>query len=232
MVVAGSRDTISFGLNNESADVCAAEVRSNGIGAGMSFLLKLKDQEAEARIPHDGIHNVMNALAAAAACLAVGCTLEEIVSGLSQSDVVSGRLNIHQIDASTRVIDDTYNANPTSLIAAARVAVESGDEVWVVLGDMGELGPESNRLHAQCGDELKALNVKKLFTYGEIARSATEAFGSLDLSFTDKDTLSQSLLANLENKNESPLTILVKGSRAMRMETLVSDLLRQEEKIC
>ena len=230
--VAGSREVISFGVENTAADVSAKEIRSNGMGEGMSFTLDLMGREAQTRIPHDGTHNVMNALAAVAACRAVGCELDEIVAGLSHSDVVSGRLNIHQIDASTRVIDDTYNANPTSLIAAARVAAESGDDVWVVLGDMGELGPSSDDLHAQCGRDLKSLEIKKLFTHGEMAKRAGQAFGNDELNFVDKSVLSNRLLENLAHKEARALTILVKGSRTMRMETVVDDLLQHGDSSC
>lgn len=231
--VAGKRQRLSFGIENEHADLRAVDIVSNGIGAGMSFNLQMEGQLTAVQIPHDGVHNVMNALAAAAASLAVGCRLEDVVAGLAVSDIVAGRLNVHQLNPSTRLIDDTYNANPTSLIAAAKVAVGSGDDTWVVLGEMAELGTESAMLHADCGRDLHSLGVKKLFTYGEIAAAASEAFGETGSSFSSKEKLLEKLKEQLGKlENDVPVTILVKGSRAMYMETVVEGLLRDEVNLC
>ena len=174
----------------------------------------------------------MNALAASAAAFALQCEISDVVDGLANSMVVSGRLNIHQLDARTKLIDDTYNANPASLLAAARVAAGSGDDTWVVLGDMGELGPDSRAIHARCGSDLRDLKITRLFTYGDLAVAASEAFGKENLNFSDKAALSRSLHSGLASRNERSLTILVKGSRAMRMETVVRDLLQLGEIAC
>ncbi|MGR8946871.1 MAG: UDP-N-acetylmuramoyl-tripeptide--D-alanyl-D-alanine ligase [Gammaproteobacteria bacterium] len=227
----GARNKIMFGMN-PSADVYASDVEVQDLGLGVKFNLNYRGQKASVKIPHDGLHNVMNALAASASALALGCTFDDIARGLSGSNVVSGRLNVHKRDELTRVIDDTYNANPTSLMAAVQLTANVNGEAWVVLGDMGELGADGEKLHAQCGVEMRESNIARLFTVGELSKAAAQAFGANSYQFDHKDELNACLNKQLSEREEGPLTILVKGSRSAGMEAVVSALVKNGEETC
>ena len=226
-----NRQKVKFGLNSQ-ADVFATNIEHHGLGFGVSFTLHYKRENVPVHIPHDGIHNVMNALAASAAALAIGGTLTQISAGLASTKLVSGRLNITTLNESTRVIDDTYNANPTSLMAAAKLAASGDEEAWVVLGDMGELGDDSELLHGECGKQMRSLDIGRLFTVGDLSRAATTAFGENGRHFSDKQALSDYLKDVLLERGNKPLTILVKGSRSAHMETVVSALVALGERSC
>ena len=227
----GSRRQLTFGMN-PTADVFATDIEHHGLGVGVSFVLNHGGEREPIHIPHDGLHNVMNALAASAAALAVQLDMAQISAGLASTKLVSGRLNIYSVDESIRVIDDTYNANPTSLMAAVKLAANTANEAWVVLGDMGELGDDGERLHAECGDDMRRLAITQLLTVGELSAAAANAFGPGAEHFSDKEKLNERLKEKLLARGEQPLTILVKGSRAANMETVVSALIATGERIC
>lgn len=231
--VSGPRKKISFGLDPHTADVYATNMQPRGLGEGTSFMFHFRDESTLVTIPHDGHHNVLNALAAGASALALDCSLEQVSNGLANSVVVTGRLNFHSVGDHVRIIDDTYNANPASLMAAVKVAVETGSECWVVIGDMGELGASGPQIHQECGTEIAATGVTRLFTFGELAAFSGEAFGANAKIFDDKNTLVETLLEQLKKREfkplarplARPLVILVKGSRYTQMETIVQALL-------
>ena len=230
--VSGERRQLKFGLTSQSADIFATEVDTKSLGGGTSFKINFEGASAQAFVPHDGIHNVLNALAAGAAALALGCTIEQVITGLAQSSVVSGRLNILRLNDWTQVIDDTYNANPASLMAAVSVAAAGDEACWVVMGDMGELGADGQDIHANCGREIASLGVERLFTYGKLASAAARTFGTKGFSFEDKDKLLAALRGQMTAFKNNPLTILVKGSRSVKMETVVAGLLEQGDLTC
>ena len=223
--VCGSRKTITFGLDPHTADVYATKTELRALGEGSSFMFHYRDSSIATTIPHDGRHNVLNALAAGAGALALGCSLEQVSNGLANSAVVAGRLNFHSLGEHAQIIDDTYNANPASLMAAVKVAAETGSECWVVIGDMGELGADGARIHRECGVEIAATGVACLFTFGELAALAGEAFGANGKVFDDKNKLVEALLAKLKARELKPLVILIKGSRFTQMETVVQAVL-------
>ena len=214
--LAGARTVLSFGLDAE-ADV-TAEWRGDVSGSDLRLITA--DAEAATRIALPGRHNVMNALAATAAALAMGVELADIAAGIAAVQPVRGRWQTQPGLSGCRVIDDTYNANPASLEAGIELLCNSEGETWLVLGDMGELGGDSEALHRNVGKLARDAGVTRLFTLGDLASQAAQAFGSGGESFSDIDAMK----AALRTQVCEGISVLVKGSRAMRMERVVEAL--------
>ena len=214
--LAAPRRTLSFGLQ-ASADVCA---NWQGDISGSDIELITPTGNAALRLPLPGRHNVMNALAASAAALSLEVPLEKIVLGLESVEPVGGRWQSKAGIGGSRIIDDTYNANPASLHAALELLSGTEAETWLVLGDMGELGDEGRQLHRAVGEEARQAGVQRVFTLGPLAQQAADAFGSGAETFSDPDEL----IARLRQQVREGVIILVKGSRAMRMERVVGAL--------
>ena len=174
--------------------------------------------EYSLQLPLPGEHNLTNALAATAVCLALGVPLTEIKAGLEAVKPVRGRLSLVHAQAGWTVIDDTYNANPASLYAALQVLANQGGEPWLVLGDMKELGANSRKMHAELGDAARSLGVKRLFALGDASTATVAAFGHRAVHFNSMDRLIKALYSQLK----PGVACLVKGSRSMGMETVVS----------
>ncbi len=217
--LAGSRPVIRFG-HGELADVRPGSSVQQTADGGQWFVLVTPQGEAEVRLPLPGAHNISNALAAAAAALAAGCTPVEIASGLACVDGAPGRLQLHQTAGGACLLDDSYNANPDSLAVALDVLAAREGRRILVLGDMGELGPEGRVLHAEMGCQARASGIEHLYTLGELSAAASEAFGE----GAAHSTGIEALLARLHDCTGPDCTILVKGSRAMQMERVVSAL--------
>jgi UDP-N-acetylmuramoyl-tripeptide--D-alanyl-D-alanine ligase len=214
--LAGSRPVIGFGLDNK-ADVSA---HWQGDNHGSDVILHTPVGEAVVRLPLPGRHNVMNALAATATALALNIGLQEIATGLASVRPVGGRWLAGRGVGGIELIDDTYNANPGSLHAALDVLGNSGNETWLVLGDMGELGAGAAQLHRDMGAAAKRAGVARLFTLGPLAAQAAEGFGTGAERFDDISALNQRLAGDAH----AALTVLVKGSRSMHMERVVQAL--------
>ena len=175
---------------------------------------------ASCRLASPGKHNISNALAAAAAAGAVGISLTDIVAGLENWQGVRGRLQARKING-LHVIDDTYNANPASITAALEVlSMQPGTKVFV-MGDMGELGESSDSLHRQVGELAKDLGIDACFTLGEQSTLTAKAFGHHAQSFTEAEQLVSALQQDIRASWNPPVNILVKGSRAMKMEHII-----------
>ncbi len=171
-------------------------------------------------LPLLGTHNVMNALAASAAALAAGATLDDIRNGLQGMHAVKGRLTVKQGVHGVRVIDDTYNANPPSVRAAIDVlAVATGQKI-LVLGDMGELGDDAPAFHAQVGVQAQAAGINQLYAIGDLSLLGVQSFGNGGHHYASHEALIAALTAALPGLGSST-TVLVKGSRFMRMERVV-----------
>ena len=168
-------------------------------------------------LPAPGVHNVSNALAAASAALALNVSLEKIATGLSQFAGVKCRLQVKQGFAGAKVIDDTYNANPMSMKAAIDVLKASAGERVFVMGDMAELGADAASMHAEIGAYAKTAGIEKFFALGALTKNAVIAFGENAAHFETLDTLVESLKSMMN----AQATLLVKGSRSMRMERVV-----------
>jgi UDP-N-acetylmuramoyl-tripeptide--D-alanyl-D-alanine ligase len=167
-----------------------------------------------------GAHNIGNALAAAAAASAAGATLDEIAMGLADFRAVAGRL---QLKAGTRdswIIDDSYNANPSSVRAGLEVLRSLPGTKWLVLGDMAELGEFAEDSHAHMGSYARDCGIKRLFAVGPQSSRAVETFGSGAEWFADADSLTRRLQAELA----PGVTVLIKGSRINRLERVVQAL--------
>ena len=167
-----------------------------------------------------GRHNALNALAAAAACLVLDIEPEAIAEGLAFVHPVAGRLQFRLGAGGARIIDDTYNANPSSLAAALETLASMQGKKLLVLGDMAELGDEADTWHSWAGQAARTAGVIELFAMGDLARLAAESFGDGAHHLTDHQALVKALLPKLGRG----VIVLVKGSRCMAMESIVAEL--------
>lgn len=217
--LADAHRMMTFGLQ-APADV-RAEWRQESSGSALQLLTPEGATEVKLSLP--GRHNVMNALAAAAAALAAGAALSDIKKGLEAMRPVHGRLERTTGIKGAELIDDTYNANPASLQAALDVLAACATRKWLVLGDMGELGEDAAALHERAGEWARAAGVEALYATGELSRHAARAFGAGSEHFANHAALIAALTGRLERENGG-VTILVKGSRSAHMEEVVAAL--------
>jgi UDP-N-acetylmuramoyl-tripeptide--D-alanyl-D-alanine ligase len=203
-----------------AADFRAASPQTIDGGAGQQFTLLTPAGEVSVRLALAGRHNVVNALGAAAAAHASGATLSAIAAGLGRMRAVGGRLQLQPALRGAQLIDDSYNANPSSLTAALQVLAAIGGERWLVLGDMAELGAHTRAAHIAAGREARAAGVSRLFALGALTGDAVEAFGAGAEWFPDAAPLAARVVALLA----PAVTVLVKGSRLNRLERVVAAL--------
>lgn len=215
--MAADLEVTTFGFG-ESADACAVRVET--IESGSAFTLRLHGRELEVVLQLPGRHNVLNACAAAAVASAVGVGDDSIVQGLEAAEPVAGRLNPLPAAGGATLYDDSYNANPASVVAAAEFIAAKHGENWLVLADMGELGAETERLHGQVGESARKAGVSRLYATGPLMRHAVDAFGKDGVWFDSVEALVDALRRSLT----SEVNLLVKGSRAMHMERVVHAL--------
>jgi len=214
--LAGDRRIISFGMGG-AANVSG--VLSQGLGRVHT---PAGDFEFVPAMP--GRHNFCNALAAAAAAVALDVPPTAIAEALAGMESLPGRLQVRRHPAGWQMIDDTYNANPASLYAALQVLAEMEAEArWLVLGDMAELGRGGRQLHAEMGQAARDLGVSRLFAVGEQVRASVDAFDGNARHFDSRQTLVDTLAAELH----AGVTCLVKGSRSMGMEQVVERLFEE-----
>lgn len=192
------------------------------------FKLHIGSEVHDINLPLAGEHNVNNALAAAACAHALGVSAADIVIGLENARPAKGRLN-SQLLGMHRLIDDTYNANPHSVRAAAKVlAAQTGTRI-MVLGNIGELGEAAVAEHQALGRAIAATGVDILLCVGDLAHfsvdGAMEVGGIAAQAFTDKSALLNYLQQYLQTHEDRPCTVLFKGSRSAKMETLIEALL-------
>jgi UDP-N-acetylmuramoyl-tripeptide--D-alanyl-D-alanine ligase len=172
------------------------------------------------RLAAAGVHNVRNALAAIACCVGAGIADEAIERGLQAFAPVSGRLQRKSAMCGAVVIDDSYNANPDSVRAAIDVLAQAPAPRILVLGDMGEVGTQGQQFHEEIAAYAAAQGIKEVLATGELARHM--AAGGAQ-HFEQFDELLAALDARLGSKSDA--TVLVKGSRFMKMERVVNHLL-------
>ncbi len=212
---------VRFGIE-APADVRAQAIQGR-IESGAfatTFALAINGAQARVRLPLAGRHNVLNALGAAAAAHAAGVGMTEIVAGLERMRPVAGRLQLKPGPRGSWLIDDSYNANPSSVRAGIDVLCALPGEHWLVLGEMAELGLETVASHAGVGDYARRAGITRLFAMGEAARHAVDAFGGRGTWYGDAAQIADALAASLE----SGVTALVKGSRVNRLERVVERL--------
>jgi UDP-N-acetylmuramoyl-tripeptide--D-alanyl-D-alanine ligase len=208
---------ISFGLA-ATADVRAADIRPGPDGS--EFTLIVQEQTVALSLPLSGVHNVRNACAAAAVADALGTPLDDIRRGLESARPVGGRLAPLHAAGGATLYDDSYNANPVSVAAAAEFVAALPGTSWLVLGDMKELGDDAAKLHREVGAAARASGVDRLFAFGDLARHAAEGFGEHGSWYASLDALVDDVAADLA----AGINVLVKGSRSMRMERVVEAL--------
>lgn len=217
--LAGDVAVRSFGFGRD-ADVraLAVEVHPNAT----TCILQTNELELPVSVPLAGRHNAQLAAAAAATALVLGIAPDAVRRGLAALRPVTGRLTVLSGLAGSTLYDDSYNANPMSVAAAAEFLGSVCGEGWFVLGDMGELGGDSIELHRRAGERIAASGVSRLFATGPLSRHAVEAFGARGAWFESTDALIDELTRELQGTRD--VGVLVKGSRAMRMERVVEAL--------
>ena len=212
---------ITFGMR-EAADVSAQNIQGLLGEAGFTTRFDLVAPAGQRRIELAlaGDHNVMNALAAAAAAMAAGASLDAVQRGLASMRAVAGRLEVKPALHGARLIDDAYNANPGSLRVGLRALSTVPGERWLVLGEMAELGAEGPQLHAEMGAFARECGVSRLLAVGDGSKPAVETFGPGATWYAGTDDLINDLRAQLR----AGLTIYVKGSRVNRLERVTAAL--------
>ena len=210
---AGRRRTVDFGLGEAAV---GGRYRLNGLSS--EIRLRTPQGEADAKLAIPGLHNVRNAFAAAACAFAVDVPVSAIGEGLSAFRPYTGRLQVKKAAGGATVIDDSYNANPDSVRAAIDVLASCQAPTALVLGDMGEVGEHGSAFHREVGEYARAKGVSQLLGLGEATRDAVAAFGAGGRHFDSVDEL----VSSLEGK-----TVLVKGSRFMKMERVVAALTKE-----
>jgi len=214
--LAGSRRVLHFALTGVATLTCSA--KPNHFGSDL--VIHADGHDFPVTLAAAGVHNVRNALAAAAATLAIGIAPHTVARGLASFVPVAGRLQRKSASNGALLIDDTYNANPDSVRAAIDVLAAASAPRMLVLGDMGEVGSEGVAFHQEIGSYARQSHIDQLFTLGSLARHASHAFGSQALHFDDMDKLNQAISSHIV----PDASILVKGSRFMKMERVVQHL--------
>lgn len=212
-----NRRVLRVSFKDVSADCFAQDIQTSA--NSLEFAISLNGQAMQVSLNAQGEHNVRNALMAAACASAVGADLQKIKQGLANFAPVAGRMSRHVGVNDAAIIDDSYNANPGSVRAAIDVLAQKTNSI-LVLGDLGELGPEAVQLHAELGDYARAKKLSHLFTVGNLSESASNAFGLGAQHFGDK----AALVAHLKTIANNKTTILIKGSRSAAMDTVVREL--------
>ena len=212
-LVGGARHVVTFGTASD------ANVRGHLTPTGLT--LEAGDESVAVTLQVLGEHNQRNAIAAAAGAFALNVPLATIARGLAQFGGVDGRLRTLRGHNSATIIDDTYNANPDSMCAAIAVLAARPGKRLLVLGDMGELGGDAAQMHADIGAEAKRANIDGLYVMGDMAREYAQAFGPQASHLAGVDEL----VAAIKPQLNSHTTVLVKGSRFMKMERVVHALL-------
>ena len=213
----GTRKLLTFGLD-KPADVMALDCQTTP--AGSHFMVQLDGVNHFVSLPLPGRHNVANALAAMTVCHALGIEPAAMIKGLASIKAVPHRLQLRPTKQQALLIDDTYNANPGSFGQALQTLKSFPGQRWLVLGDFGELGPDSVAIHQQMGRDAKTAEVHRLLTVGQQSAEAAAQFGDDAEHFADRDSLQSYLQQNLQ----AGVTCLIKGSRFMQLDKLADAL--------
>ncbi|WP_424411411.1 UDP-N-acetylmuramoyl-tripeptide--D-alanyl-D-alanine ligase [Pasteurella sp. PK-2025] len=211
-----------FAYQDKQADFYADNVQFNE--SGSTFALHTPQGSIQIQLPYLGEHNVNNALAATALAMNVGATLEQVKQGLETRSQVKGRLFPIHVNEHLLLLDDTYNANVDSLQSAIRVLQQYCAFRILIVGDMAELGENSQLCHQQVADYARAANLDLVLSFG--AESAVISEASLGQHFTDKAALCAYVKPIIEQrlKQHQHIVVLAKGSRRMKMEDVIDSL--------
>jgi UDP-N-acetylmuramoyl-tripeptide--D-alanyl-D-alanine ligase len=217
--LAGTQRVLDFARTAYAAVTCQYTLRSDGSTLSMATPAGLIETELAVA----GEHNVHNALAATAATLAIGIKPADIAAGLAAFAPVSGRGVRHRLGSGTLLIDDTYNANPDSVRAAIDLLATLPGPRLLVLGDMGEVGAQGPAFHAEVGAHARDRGIDALYALGAATAASVAAFGA-GRHFDSVETL----IAGVRDAVRGGGTVLVKGSRFMRMERVVRALVESD----
>jgi UDP-N-acetylmuramoyl-tripeptide--D-alanyl-D-alanine ligase len=212
--LAGARRRLEFGLTPDCAVHAGRDARPEG------FALSIEDEAVDVTLAIDGAHNVRNALAAAACCHAIGVPAATVARGLAAFRPAAGRLRRLSVAGGAALIDDSYNANPDSVRAAIDVLAGHAGTRVLVLGDMGEVGEQGPQFHAEVGAYARERGIDRLLVFGAASAGTARAFG-------DGAEHAETIEAVCERARAFAVpgaTLLVKGSRSMRMERVVRAL--------
>lgn len=212
----GARRRLEFALSQPAA--VSARYNLTAFGSDVDFRTPAGEISTQLQVP--GVHNVHNALAACAVAVALDLKPDSISAGLRAFAGVKGRMQRKSGLQGAVLIDDTYNANPDSAVAALDVLAQIPGTKIFVLGDMGEIGPDGDALHGAIGLYAKEQGVDRLFSLGELSHRAASTFGSGAALYVRVEDL----IANLKPLLTSGVTVLIKGSRFMQMERVVRAL--------
>ncbi|MCG7981254.1 MAG: UDP-N-acetylmuramoyl-tripeptide--D-alanyl-D-alanine ligase [Candidatus Thiodiazotropha lotti] len=222
----GERHMISFGSSPKAdvqSDLSQAGMRWSEQGFQNHMQVSYRGEQFAVQLSLAGRHNLMNALAAIAAALAMECDIEQIQMGLAGVQAVAGRLRLHHTSTGYRLIDDSYNANPDSVDAAIEVLRGATGTRYLVLGDLAELGDEAAALHAGIGERARQAGLEHLYSLGELSRGAVQSFGDGGIAFSELDQLVDALHAAARTGD----AVLVKGSRSAGMDRVVERLMSE-----
>lgn len=215
--LAGARRCITFGEADDGADVCSTQ--ADWQGHAWKVHIATPQGALDCTLAIAGRHNVSNALAATACALAAGVPLAAIAAGLAAFSPVKGRSRAFSVQHGVRhitVVDDSYNANPDSMHAAIAVLAELPAPRLLVMGDMGEVGDQGPQFHTEAGAQARDCGIDQLFTLGAQSAHASAAFGAGQ--HFDNMAL---LLAAVQAQLPTVGSVLVKGSRFMKMEQVL-----------
>lgn len=216
---AGSRKVVQFSGSNCDATYFASDAKIGSEGQ-VSFVLNTPINSELITLNLLGKHNIINAVAAAAASIEAGANLSQVENGLKRLTPVPGRLNLLFGINRCRILDDTYNASPASFRAAIDVLMSFSGEKILIAGDMRELGSEATQFHVEIGEYAAEAGVQELWAIGELSEFIVKGFGSTGKHFASKEELISAckLVANRE------IVFLVKGSRGAQMDVVVEEL--------
>jgi len=214
---AGTRPVVAFGLQRTAAVSGGYALKP----LASEIVVHTPAGEARATLAIPGMHNVRNALAAAACAHAAGIPVESIGKGLAAFRPYAGRLQVKRARGGATLLDDSYNANPDSVRAAIDVLAACPAPTVLVLGDMGEVGAQGPQFHREVGAYARERGIGALYALGTASRDAADAFGQGGRHFDSPEHLRAALPA--------AATVLVKGSRFMRMERVVAALTGEGE---
>ncbi len=210
------------------ADYRAIEPRAAADGASTSFRLRAGDQEVGVRLALHGLYNVENFLAAAACAHRLGVGLGEIAAAAAAARPAAMRGVLHSLPGGARLIDDSYNSSPSALGRALQSAREiSADRHWAVLGQMLELGEAAPEMHHRAGRQAARLGFSPILGVGELARELVRGAseeGAEALWFADAGTAAAETAERLRAGD----LLLVKGSRGVALDGLVTAILERE----
>ena len=215
--LAGNREIFDFGFDRPARMRAAFDQEEKG----MTLTLETKEGVIKARLALTGAHNAHNAAAAASAALAAGISLVHIQQGLERFRPVAGRGVILLSREGATLIDDSYNANPDSVLAAIDLLSSRSGPSYLILGDMGEVGEKGPEFHAEIGAYAKMRGINGLLTHGHLARHSSEAFQGTDAQHFDAI---EDLIARAQTLATPESILLIKGSRFMKMERVIAAL--------